>query len=98
MEAKKIRRKESNFQNKRLYLSPPLKEEIKQPFKTSEEASFPIGYCDFMKMVTTTNIFVDKTLFIKQIIEMKDEAILITRPRRWGKTLNMNMLYYFFNQ
>lgn len=49
-------------------------------------------------MVTTTNIFVDKTMFIKQIIDTSDESILITRPRRGGKSLNMNMLYHFLNK
>ena len=39
----------------------------------------------------------DKTLLIKEIIENSAEAILITRPRRWGKSLNMNMLKYFLN-
>ena len=38
----------------------------------------------------------DKTLLIKEIIENSAEAILITRPRRWGKSLNMNMLKCFF--
>jgi hypothetical protein len=41
-------------------------------------------------------IFVDKTLMIQEIIDSKNVPLLITRPRRWGKTLNMSMLYYFF--
>ena len=48
-------------------------------------------------MVTLRSIYVDKTLFIKNIIDMDEKAILITRPRRWGKSLNMNMLKCFFN-
>jgi len=49
-------------------------------------------------MVTNTEIFVDKTLFIKDVIDIKHKALLITRPRRWGKSLNMTMLYYFLNK
>ncbi len=47
-------------------------------------------------MVTEYDVFVDKTLFIKEIIDSSEEAILITHPRRWGKTLNLNMLKTFF--
>jgi hypothetical protein len=43
----------------------------------------------------TTGLFVDKTLFINEIIA-NNAPLLITRPRRWGKTLNMNMLFYYF--
>ena len=35
-------------------------------------------------------------MFIKEIIDNNDDALLITRPRRWGKTLNLNMLKTFF--
>ena len=57
-----------------------------------------IGSDDFMKVVTEGSIFVDKTLFIKDIIEHDRDTLLITRPRRWGKSLNMSMLKYFFNR
>lgn len=40
----------------------------------------------------------DKTLLIKAIIKSGYEVIYITRPRRWGKSLNLNMLKYFFNR
>ena len=40
--------------------------------------------------------FVDKSLLIKEIIDSMDKATLITRPRRWGKSLNLSMLKYFF--
>jgi hypothetical protein len=39
---------------------------------------------------------VDKSIFIKEVIEAPAKAVLITRPRRWGKTLNMRMLNDFF--
>ena len=52
---------------------------------------------DFKELVENSNgLFVDKSLFIKEIIDSKTDPLLITRPRRWGKTINMNMLFYFF--
>ena len=49
---------------------------------------------DFVRLVAE-GVFVDKTLLIKDILNHKAGALLITRPRRWGKTLNMSMLYHF---
>ena len=58
----------------------------------------PIGVDDFAKLMDRQNeyFYVDKSLFIKEIIDDKAEVTLITRPRRWGKSLNMSMLEYFF--
>jgi Predicted AAA-ATPase/PD-(D/E)XK nuclease superfamily len=56
----------------------------------------PIGVSDFSKLIKEECQFVDKTLFIKEIIDDGAEVILITRPRRFGKTLNLSMLKYFF--
>ncbi|MEN0016590.1 MAG: AAA family ATPase, partial [Bacteroidota bacterium] len=53
-----------------------------------------IGIGDFVRLVAG-GIFVDKTLLIKELLTNNAAALLITRPRRWGKTLNMNMLYHF---
>ena len=84
--------------NKMLPLSSLPKVNIEDYLKTSEQASFPVGCSDFKEMVTSTNIFVDKTRLIKKIIDTSGMAIMITRPRGWGKTLSMSMLYYFFNR
>jgi hypothetical protein len=54
-----------------------------------------LGTDDFKEMAKEYDIFVDKTLFIKEIIDSNDKSILITYPRRWGKTLNLNMLKTF---
>jgi len=52
---------------------------------------------DFKELIENSNgLFVDKSLFIQEIIDSKTDPLLITRPRRWGKTINMNMLFYFF--
>lgn len=55
----------------------------------------PIGCSDFKKVIDEQFDFVDKSLLIKEIVD-DAEVILITRPRRFGKTLNMSMLRYFF--
>ncbi len=57
---------------------------------------FPVGCHDFGKMIKKGYTFVDKTLFINAILQDPSELILITRPRRFGKTLNMSLLHYFF--
>lgn len=57
----------------------------------------PIGIDDFKEIIDGGYYFVDKTDFIRQIIEQHSKVTLITRPRRFGKTLMMSMLSYFFS-
>ncbi len=56
-----------------------------------------IGKQNFEKVVRNNNFYVDKTLFIKEWWENEDEVTLITRPRRFGKTLNISMVEQFFS-
>ena len=56
----------------------------------------PIGVEDFKRLVDNEYYFVDKTLMIKELLENKGTVNLFTRPRRFGKTLNMSMLQRFF--
>ena len=56
-----------------------------------------IGIQDFAKMITNDCFYVDKTEFIREWWESMDDVTLITRPRRFGKTLNMSMLEQFFS-
>ena len=56
-----------------------------------------IGIQDFAKVITNHCFYVDKTDFIREWWESKDEVTLITRPRRFGKTLNMSMVEQFFS-
>ena len=56
-----------------------------------------IGADSFEKIIEGNFFYVDKTLFIKELLEEKGDVTLITRPRRFGKTLNMNMLRRFFD-
>ena len=55
-----------------------------------------IGIDNFEKVVEDGYYFVDKTMFIKELLDMKGEVNLFTRPHRFGKTLNMSMLRCFF--
>ena len=54
-----------------------------------------IGTDDFAKLLLESTVFVDKSLFIKEFLEDNSDVVLITRPRRWGKSLNMDMLGRF---
>jgi len=56
----------------------------------------PIGIDNFEMLITRGYYFIDKTLLIKDLIDNKAAVNLFTRPRRFGKTLNMSMLQYFF--
>lgn len=56
-----------------------------------------IGSSDFSKLIQNDLYFVDKSLLIKEFIDGGDEVTLVTRPRRWGKSMNLAMLEDFFN-
>ena len=56
-----------------------------------------IGVQDYEKIIKNNYFYIDKTAFIKEWWESGDDVTLITRPRRFGKTLNLNMLDYFFS-
>ena len=55
----------------------------------------PTGIENFKTMIDKSAYYVDKTNFIKDVLN--EQVVLYTRPRRFGKTLNMSMLYYFFS-
>jgi len=57
----------------------------------------PIGLSDFKEIIAEDYYFVDKSLLIKEFINNSSKIVLVSRPRRFGKTLNMSMLKYFFN-
>ena len=55
-----------------------------------------VGTDNFAKLLLQSNVFVDKSMFIKEFLEASSgEVVLIARPRRWGKSLNMDMLKCF---
>lgn len=59
--------------------------------------ALPIGIFDYNELQTSGYYVVDKTLMIKDFLEIKAKGTLITRPRRFGKSLNMSMLVEFFD-
>lgn len=63
----------------------------------AKNKSLPIGVSDF-KLATTGYYYVDKTLMIRVFLDKKPMVSLFTRPRRFGKTLNMDMLRVFFEK
>ncbi len=62
-----------------------------------KKKNLPLGYDDFRKLRETDRYFVDKTMMIGEFLDYGDEVALITRPKRFGKTLNMTMLREFLD-
>ena len=58
----------------------------------------PVGTEDFKELIDKGYCFVDKTLLIKDLLNQNAKVNLITRPRRFGKTLNMSMIQRFFEK
>ena len=56
-----------------------------------------IGIDDFKELIEMNGFYVDKTKFIEDIVKDISKVQLITRPRRFGKTLNISMLKYFYD-
>lgn len=63
-----------------------------------ERKPLPIGIEDFKRLIDDKYYFVDKTFMIKELIESQTTVGLFTRPRRFGKTLNMSMIQRFFEK
>ncbi len=61
-----------------------------------EKKKMPIGIEDFAEIVTQGFYYVDKTGMIKELLDNWGKVNLFTRPRRFGKSINMSMLRYFF--
>ncbi len=65
--------------------------------QTQLRSEISIGNQDFCTIIENNYLYIDKTSFIKKWWESADVVTLITRPRRFGKTLNLSMLDYFFS-
>ena len=65
--------------------------------KSRRKKKLPIGISDFKEIIENNYYYFDKTKFIDEIIQDGAKVKLFTRPRRFGKTLNMSMLKYFFD-
>ena len=72
-------------------------EKINNAQKSNKKKPLPIGISDFKK-ATSEYYYVDKTLLIRDFIDSKPQVSLFTRPRRFGKTLTMDMLRVFFEK
>lgn len=59
------------------------------------QLKLPIGISDYKELKVSDCYFVDKSLFIQDVIDNGSKIVLFTRPRRFGKTINLSMLYYF---
>lgn len=57
----------------------------------------PVRIDDFKEIIESDYYFADKSLLIDELLSKRFKVTLLPRPRRFGKTLNMSMLNYFFN-
>jgi len=58
----------------------------------------PIGLSDYKEIIQGNYTYVDKTLFIQELLSLKSKVFLLPRPRRFGKTINLSMCRYFFEK
>lgn len=58
----------------------------------------PIGISDFETIIENNYYYVDKTLLVEELLNRKGQVTLVPRPRRFGKTLNLSMIQYFFEK
>ncbi len=65
--------------------------------KTRNRKPLPIGVSDFKEIVENNYYYIDKTKLIEDILHYRAKVNLFTRPRRFGKTLNISMIKYFFD-
>lgn len=56
-----------------------------------------VGKSDFKEIIEQNSYFADKTLLVKEIIDKNSKVTLFARPRRFGKTLALHMLCYYFD-
>lgn len=64
--------------------------------KKGKKKKILLGYDNFCELIEKNGYYVDKTLLIQELIDRSSKISLITRPRRFGKTLNLSMLRYFW--
>ncbi len=67
-------------------------------FMMNGKRKLPLGVSDFKELIDKRCYYADKTLFIKEVIDSSEKILLLPRPRRFGKTLNLSMLRYFFEK
>lgn len=60
--------------------------------------NMPIGISDFKEMITGNYYFIDKSMILKELLDARPKVLLFARPRRFGKTILMSMVKYYFDQ
>ena len=63
-----------------------------------DERLIPLGESDFETVRRDQFYYVDKSMFIREVLRESGKVLLIPRPRRFGKTLNLSMLQYYFER
>ena len=63
-----------------------------------EKKELPVGVEDFKTLIDNNYYFVDKTLLLRDLVHNIGKVNLFTRPRRFGKTLNLSMIQYYFEK
>ena len=86
------------LKNKYNRIKPQIKRKLKKERSDKKMQGIGIGISDFKMLRLRDNYYIDKTMYIKDIIDNQSGVVLITRPRRFGKTLNMSMLKYYFDR
>jgi hypothetical protein len=72
--------------------------QILRRYEKTVMQKLPVGLSDFKQVIEGHYYYVDKSLLLKELIDQGAVAMLIPRPRRFGKTLNLSMLRYFFEK
>jgi len=62
-----------------------------------QKKKIPIGVSDFKTIITENGYYVDKSMFISDVVDNLSPVLLFARPRRFGKTLNLSLLSYFYD-
>jgi len=81
---------------KRLVECPPLADDSTPMRLSMKKQKLPIGASDFKAIREDRKYYIDKTSLINELLDASGDVILLPRPRRFGKTLNLSMLRYFF--
>lgn len=71
-------------------------QQIARKMTDMKKKTLPIGFDDFKRIISGNGYYIDKTEFIKTLLDNNSQTTLFTRPRRFGKTLNQSMIKYFF--
>nr|XP_018895949.1 PREDICTED: uncharacterized protein LOC109029778 [Bemisia tabaci]XP_018895950.1 PREDICTED: uncharacterized protein LOC109029778 [Bemisia tabaci] len=78
-----------------VYFANDVAASVFKKYQNRADPFISVGHSNFTKLVLNSEIFVDKTLFIKDFLESPSDVVMVTCPRRWGKSMNIDMLKTF---